>query len=295
LTPGGGRIPRCLIVYLSLAGSTAKVARAIAEGLAGGYDVSLHNLAEGAPPATDGFDLLGFGSPVFNYTLPFNVVDLIRSLPPLDGRPTFLFNTYGTYRFDIGAQFAQIARARGASVLGHFACPGWDSFLGYAKVGWLFSGTHPDQTDLAEAEEFGRDVTAKAGGRSNTNLKPSRVTSPPLIYRLERLCTSRWLTSRFYSRFFKVDRDKCKKCRTCARQCPTSNIGTGSSGFPVWHQHCIGCLMCELRCPQDAIRSPIADWAIFRPFLRYNVRKAARDETLGGRAARHFKGNIELI
>src|SRR5512142_3403039 len=99
-------MPSCLILYFSQGGSTAKVAEAIADGLRSeNYYVHLHSLAEGRPESVVVYDLVGLGSPVYAFGQPFNVVDLVRSLPDLKGRAVFLFNTYGTYAFDAGTRF----------------------------------------------------------------------------------------------------------------------------------------------------------------------------------------------
>jgi hypothetical protein len=36
------------------------------------------------------------------------------------------------------------------------------------------------------------------------------------------------------------------------------------------------------------------DWALFRPFLKYNVRMASKDSRIEGRRAIHLNGNIEV-
>ena len=289
-------MPRCLIVYFSQGGSTAKVAEEIAGELRGkGYDIDVRSLTQVSPQAVLGYDLVGLGSPVYAFGQPFNVVDLVRSLPDLNGRAAFLFNTYGTYAFDAGTRFAKLVKEKGARVLGYFACHGKGSYLGYAKVGWLFSASHPNQEDLQNARRFALVVAAKAGGQGQHDGDESAGSPAPFIYRLERFFTNQWLTSRFYSRFFKADASLCNRCGLCSRKCPTSNIGQDDSGLPAWGRRCIGCLMCEMNCPKDAIRSPTADWAVIRPLLKYNVKVASADPSLEAARAKHSRGKIVLV
>ncbi len=242
-----------------------------------------------------GYDLVGLGSPVYAFGQPFNVVDLVRSLPDLNERPVFLFNTYGTYAFDAGTRLVKLVREKGASLVGYFACHGKGSYLGYAKVGWLFSASHPTEEDMQNARRFALMVAAKAGGEPQTGGDEVAGSPAPVIYRLERFFTNQWLTSRFYSRFFKADASLCNSCGLCSKKCPTSNIGQDDSGLPVWGRSCIGCLMCEMNCPKDAIRSPTADWAVIRPLLKYNVKVASADPSLESARAKHSRGKIVLL
>jgi flavodoxin/Pyruvate/2-oxoacid:ferredoxin oxidoreductase delta subunit len=286
-------VPKSLIVYFSQMGSTEKVAKAIAAGLwSGGYETTFLDLKHGLAVELGQYELLGIGSPVFNYNQPFNVVDFLESLPGLNEKGTFLFNTFGTYKFDADAVLIKLATNKGAKVLGYFACRGYDSFLGYAKLGHLFSQDHPDAKDLGAAEEFGRKIAGAPTGDFILKTTVSTRSRAPIIYKIERLATNRWLSAEIYSRFFKLSETKCTGCKLCARICPTSNIDSNELGQPLWQRHCIGCLMCEMRCPHDAIRSPVADWAVFRPFLEHNIRAALKDSSIEHVRVKHLNGRI---
>ena len=50
--------------------------------------------------------------------------------------------------------------------------------------------------------------------------------------------------------------DWCKKCGICVHFCPTGVFASGSGGMPVVVnlEACTVCRLCELRCPDFAIR-----------------------------------------
>ena len=53
----------------------------------------------------------------------------------------------------------------------------------------------------------------------------------------------------------KIYKSWCKRCGICAALCPTGALELGPDGHPVWKhpEKCIGCRMCEYRCPDFAL------------------------------------------
>jgi len=284
---------RSLIVYFSQGGTTARVTESIATGLcATGYQVDLCNMKDERPPDLGGYDLLGIGLPVYYYRPPFTVMDYVNSLPDLDGLPAFVFVLHGTYRGDAGSAIRHALARKGAQEVGYFHCRGADYFLGYLNEGYLFSPDHPTVEELAQSEAFGRQVAAHLAGKQYA--RPEDDRPPSMVYRLERFLTNRWLIKQMYSRLFRVDADKCTACGLCTKLCPTGNITENKGGRPVWGRDCLLCLTCEIKCPQDAITSPVS-WLLFRPFMIYNVRHASRDPSLDHVRVIHSRGRTQLI
>ena len=281
-------MPRCLIVYFSQSGTTAKVAEHIALGLeAAGYQIDLHNLRDRIPPDVKEIDLLGIGSPVYTFRLPFNVIDFLNSLLPLNKLPVFSFNLYGSYCFDTGTQLRKILAQKGARDMGYFSCHGEDIVLGYLKAGYLFSPNHPTQNELEGAQSFGKDVASRVAGKP---FSPDlRESPPPFIYRLERFLCNRWLVEHVMYRFFKVDKRRCDNCGLCVALCPLSNISKDNRGKLKWGNRCLMCFTCEMCCHADAIKS-LNDLPAIKPFLLYNIRKACQDKSLDYIRVKHENG-----
>ena len=286
-------MPKSLIVYFSLGGTTAQVARSIASGLkAAGYSVDLHDLADGLPPDSGGYDLLGVGSPTHYFRLPFNVTDYVEGLPFLDGLPAFAFVLHGTNQGDAGNTLRRALVRKGGREVGYLHTPGADIVSAYLKLGYLFSPDRPNSHDLVRAQEFGRAVAAHAVGREY--VRPQDDPSPSAVYRLERFLSNRWLVRHLHSRLFLVDEDRCDTCGICVQECPTGNISSEARGCPDWGRNCLGCLRCELVCPNEAITSP-ATRPLFLPLAKYNVRQASRDPSMEHMRVKFSQGRIEQL
>jgi len=287
-------MPKCLIVYFSQSGSTAKVAEHIASGLkVAGYQVELHNLRNRCvPPDVEEIDLLGIGSPIYTFRLPFNVADYLNALPPLNNLPVFSFNLYGSYCFDTGTQFRKMLAQKGARDMGYFSCHGEDVVLGYLQEGYLFSPNHPTQNELDEAQSFGKEVASRVAG--NTASPSCRESSLPFIYRLERFLCNRWLVEHVMYRFFKVDKGRCDNCGLCVAVCPLGNISEVGENQLKWGDSCLMCFTCEMCCHAGAIRS-LNDFAATKPFVRYNIRKACRDKSLDHLRVKYENGHTERL
>jgi flavodoxin/NAD-dependent dihydropyrimidine dehydrogenase PreA subunit len=284
---------KSLIVYFSQGGTTARAAQSIAAGLrTAGYQVDLCHLKDEQPPSLDGYDLLGIGLPVYAFRPPFAVTDYVQSLPSLTGLPAFTFVLYGTERGDAGTAMRRLLARKGTQEVGYFTCRGDDYFLGYLKLGYLFSPDHPTAEELAQAEAFGQEVAARAAGQEY--VRPEDDPPPAAIYRLERFSISRWLVEQIYSRLFRVNEDRCTACGLCVQECPTGNITENREGQPVWGRNCLVCLYCEMHCPEEAITSPL-NWPLFVPFYKYNISRASRNPSLDYVRVKHDQGQIQRL
>jgi flavodoxin/ferredoxin len=280
---------RCLLVYLSLRGTTEKTAFSIAAGLrSAGWQVELCNMASQKPPGTEGYDLLGIGSPAHYFRLPFNVSDYLHDLPGLGGLPVFSFMLYGSHPGETGNLLRRALSGKGGREAGYFHCRGADYYQGYLQEGYLFSPDNPLPEELAAAERFGRKTAAVLSGAEAYSPPPF---DPPmeLIFRIERSLASRGLVRTIYIRLFKVNRSRCEACGRCMSGCPTGTISADADGRPVWGQNCLMCLYCQMQCPNEAISTPIT-WKVFRTILGYNIAHSLGDPSIAYARVTHRRG-----
>lgn len=270
---------RALIIFLSVTGTTRRIAGSIADGLReSGVEVSEHDLGGGSPEDVSGFDIIGIGCPVHYFRMPPPVSAAISDLKDAAGRSVFAFSLHSTYPGAGVNRARRVLHRLRTREIGVFSCPGEGRFLGYTRLGYLFSPGHPDDADMRAAYEFGRELpAAHLAVQRGESLAVAR-SDPPThwVYALERALVAPWLMRHVLSRMFRLDVVRCTRCGKCARVCPTGNIAWERGALPVWGRDCVACVTCAAVCPESAIACPL-DWPVFRPFLRYNVRRAARD------------------
>ena len=124
------------------------------------------------------YDLIGFGSGIYDGKNHRSLLDLAESLPPTSGKKAFIFSTNGApasfyssdrsvrqdeYRKMIDKDhlpLRDILRSRGYEVIDEFSCPGFNT-NGFLRLFGGINKGRPDGEDLKEAEEFARKLKSK--------------------------------------------------------------------------------------------------------------------------------------
>jgi flavodoxin/NAD-dependent dihydropyrimidine dehydrogenase PreA subunit len=173
---------KSIVIYFSQTGNTEKVGKAIASGIeqvTGQCDVS--EIRKVSPRALKDYDLIGIGSPVFGQC-PDNVLEFGRQMKFVGGKHAFTFCTHGTSPKRFYPFLYPVLKGRGLIVLGNADWYG-DCFLLHMPQPYPTVG-HPDAVDLAEAEEFGREIALRSMRVSagETDLVPLPPEAPPPMY-----------------------------------------------------------------------------------------------------------------
>ena len=281
---------KVLIATFSQGGSTLRIAEEISKGLQSmGCEVYYYTINGKELPKTEDFDIIGIGTPAYIFRPPFIVSDFVNSLPDLRGKSFFVFTLHGTLPGNTGNSIRRKLRNKHARDIGYFLCHGADYFIGYLKRGYLFSPDAPSNFELGAAQRFGKVVVR----RFESSIDETEKYDPPInpIYAIERFTTNRQNSKLLY-KLFKVD-DRCNGCGICISVCPTRNIVADHNRRPVWHNQCLLCATCELKCPRDAITSPF-DLAILSPFMHYNIHMA-RLKKIPFARVRHSEGKTVRV
>jgi flavodoxin len=131
-------------------GNTMRVAQAMAEELG----AEIRKPSEVTARGLDGYDLVGFGSGIYNRKHDASLFKLVESLESPGSGRCFVFSTASTcYTKPHQALKAALA-ARGFDVLDEFVCRG---FMDYSFTKYLGGGINkdrPNESDLAAARAF---------------------------------------------------------------------------------------------------------------------------------------------
>jgi flavodoxin/NAD-dependent dihydropyrimidine dehydrogenase PreA subunit len=248
---------KVLIVYYSQTGNTKLIAEAIKRGADTACDqVDLVDVRDAVPRKVREYDLVGIGGPAIGAEADI-IKRFVYSIPLTGNQHAFAFNTHGS----LPKQYFPVATRRLAEreflVIGY---KGWFSTVHIQCFpSPYYTDGHPDETDIAEAEAFGKEMVERSRRVANGEygLVPELPPlPPPKPYNLSH---GGVVEERGVHGDRQYDPSKClyPKCRICMDNCPEKFIDYskepreyGSRGNKCTTNEC--CL-CELLCPTGAI------------------------------------------
>lgn len=144
----------------------------VAEHIAGVLNARVTATQQIKPQELLGYDLVGFGSGIYDAKHHKKLLELADELPQANGTKTFLFSTDGMPRFMVKnesslrnkmrndhAPLREKLQAKGYSVIGEFNCAGFNTNSFLKLFGGINKG-RPDARELALAAEFARELEA---------------------------------------------------------------------------------------------------------------------------------------
>jgi flavodoxin/NAD-dependent dihydropyrimidine dehydrogenase PreA subunit len=263
---------KILIIYFSLTGSTKKIAQAIFTGIRSqGEECHIVKLKEANCDELAGYDLIGLGSPVHFYE-PANVTNFIKRLPNLAGKHTFLFYTHATRPEAFLPSIMEALQPKDMCIIG--AGHWYGSFNDQQFPKPYLTDGHPDEIDLQEAEEFGREMVNRSrrihlGERNLIPILPmGREMGMKMALEVQKIATNNLQAPetlnfkhgdkqqpRFKTQAkFNVQKCEYPKCRLCVDNCPMGGIDLSASP-PKFAEPCMNCFFCEKICPTGAIEA----------------------------------------
>jgi ferredoxin len=185
---------------------------------------------------------------------PGNVSDFVNLMRFVGGKHIFTFCTHGSSSgFFFPSLYPKLKR-RGLIVIGH---ADWYSecYLLHMPQPYFTAG-HPDEIDLQEAENYGREMVVRSwkitAGETNL-IPPAPPELPPRKPSADASKGPPGVIGQF-SQLLKFYKEKClyPHCRLCMDNCPSFGIDL-SVDPPILAEPCIGCEFCGRICPTGAL------------------------------------------
>lgn len=210
------------VIYFSPTGTTRKIAEHIVTGL-GIRTVSYIDITTPAIRADTAVeiksDCIVIGFPVYAEHMPSFVRDYLENIK-YRNQPAVVFSVYGNMDYGLSLREAyDVLAARGLKVtaLGTFIAE--HSFS--TKTVPLADG-RPDQTDRAEAENFGVRAAEKITQNMDVRII-DREKIPGKIILLSRILPKN--SSKVFTKILVAD-SQCTKCMACIKTCPVGAISS---------------------------------------------------------------------
>ncbi|MFC1921344.1 EFR1 family ferrodoxin [Chloroflexota bacterium] len=253
---------KCIIIYFSLTGNTKMVTKAIQRGMNGLVDCcDLVKLKDVDVQKLHDYDLIGLGSPVWSGP-PVNVRIFLRNLPIIEGKHAFTFTTHGATPERFFPMVCKTLTEKGLTVIGINDWYGSGN-MPISPKPYLTDG-HPDETDIREAEEWGKEIAERS--------RRIYAGETDLIPDLQDLPWERPGAGPPRERPT-LNTEKClyPECRLCMDNCPMGSIDLSFSPPIFAVGNCRPCYFCEMICPTGAIEVD------YGPPSDYECRRARED------------------
>ena len=234
------------LIYYSNTGNTKLACEYIKKHL-NNIELELIDLKRDKPLDLSQYDLVGFAAWA-DYFGPSQLInEYLTHLPKQQGKPAFVFNTFGSIYGGTLKGLRDGAARAGFKVVFAFALHTPENIPAIISKG-ITSGGAPNQKELENFRTAIKELDSICRDISAGKAVKSRVHFGPIDYLnlFPRTKARKEMGEKF------VDRDLCTKCGTCKSVCGYSAIEL--SPYPVFDQKkCYGCWACYNKCPQKAI------------------------------------------
>ncbi len=249
---------KILALYESCTGNTELGVEAIRRALVrDGHSCEARRYRETPAEKLEGYDLYCFASPVQSFAPLAPVYAYLKSMPPLQGKPAFIFTTGAGWPGAAHRLMTRALRKKGMKVLGARLMPCPDSWpLGRTLDRHFYRlFTFPRKGSLRRTVVFAREMVNLAyrhlEGLPVPGAPGTLLPTPTLPLALNALRGGLRLALGTRT----VSREDCSRCRTCVEVCPVGAVRLDP--FPVFDDSCVGCWACFNNCPYSAIRSSV--------------------------------------
>ena len=148
-------LQKTLIIYQSIhRGNTAKIAKVMAEQL----NADIKKPSEVKPDDIDKYDLIGFGSGIYNRKHHISLFKLLEAIQLQKNKKAFIFSTASiSYKKELHKSLRQELLLKGFDIVDEFICRGF-MYYSFTKLFGGINKNRPNDEDLAKAKKFAISV-----------------------------------------------------------------------------------------------------------------------------------------
>jgi len=237
-----------VICYYSGSGNTKLACRYIAKHSCD-VEFDLFDIVKGGTVDLTKYDIVGLAA-FTDFFAPSQVVKtFVENLPRQNGKPAFVFNTFGFISGKTSKTFKQWAEAKGFRVVTGFSLHTPESYPPIIARGRAFEDS-PNQKEMAHFDEFiislGQLCVALEGGGPVKEKKIRVGLLNALMPTSARTQARKDMGPKY------VDEALCTQCGVCKKGCPYQAIELAP--FPIFDMSkCYGCWYCYNHCAKKAI------------------------------------------
>lgn len=248
-------------------GNTRRVCALVAEQLKKtGNDVALRQIKKDALAEVNA-DCVVIGYPVHAFNAPKPVLNFLKKLPDGQNKPIYFLQTSGEpLRFN---NAAFIHPGRIAKRKGYRVMGGFSYVMPYNIIFHHSEGMAARMWNVVKLRAP-LEADMIAGNESHFNRANLFERIVSFLLRIEHPAMP------MLGRRFQVTKD-CIGCGLCERRCPQKNI-TLQDGKPVFGTSCVGCMGCSFFCPKNAIRISLLDGWRVNGAYRFDAKPASDGE-----------------
>jgi len=251
------------IVYFSSSGNTEYIAQLISEGLKfANFETELipFNSLKEKILDFNTFNVFGIGAPVYAMSLTPNIRDWVKRIPRVNRKiKFFLFDTNAGFPGPSIKNIRKILEQKNFEFIGaiEIVVPTRDSVFNTNLFKYVKWSRRSIERSFQFGIKLGKIIRMGKGTLdwSSTPLPFSRVIGAYFKV-LERPFYN------IFSRLFGFNSEKCIKCKTCEKECPTKAINFQERPI-INHNRCIFCFRCMRNCPTNALFLKLLPKAIY--------------------------------
>lgn len=214
----------------------------------------------------DKYDLVGIGSQVIGFGIPYLVQKFIRMLPEETNKKVFIFRTAGgvaPINYNASKPIIRILSKKGCDVFYEriFSISGnWITRWDDAVIRQLYEATGKKTAVMCREVLAGQKRILKTGTGLKLLMEVIAFISTPFF--------------RIVGKDIKIS-EACTSCGMCIRNCPSNNIYS-KNGKIKFKASCNSCLRCVYSCPKNAISFRFLSF--FPVKGGYNIKKILSQE-----------------